>query len=283
MSVACICALIGIAFHLPGDEPSVGTGIGGDMVADRVTHTVAHEGLLAADVEFDESATDLLAAETAERLIERILLVAESAADVWLDQAHAAPRQAKRLPADAAHDMRNLRARDDHQLAKLFLGIANVVFNMAMLDDWRIIPAFDFHETGFLNRFFKIADFIARVREDVVFKTVMQLRGAVLHRFLHIQHKGELFIFHLERADTLIRRNLILRDDHGDIVAVIAHVAIQKQPVRNVLMVRVGRPRMPGRGEGQIWHIKAGQHLDHAGNFFGGAGVDRLDHAVGDG
>ena len=283
MSVARVCALIGIALHLARDKATVGTGVGDYMVANRVANAVAHEGFFTADVELDEPAADLHAAIAAERFVQRVLLVAESAADVGLDQANAAPGKAKRLPADAAHDVRNLRAGDDDDLACLLFGVADVVFDVAMLHDGRIIPTLDAHKAGLFDRLFKVADFVVRASQDVVLETLVQLRCAVLHGFLHIQNKGVFLILHFERANALIRRDFVLCNHDRDIVAVIAHVAVEQQTIRNVLMVRVGRPRMSRGRERTIRHVKARQHLDHAGNRRSGRGVNRFDQAVGNG
>ena len=85
----------------------------------------------------------------------------------------------------------------------------------------------------------------------------MELRRAVLHGLLHVQHERQLLILHLNGPHGLHRRDLVLRDDRADIIAVIAHVPVQQMPVGHVLMVRVHRPRVARRGERTIRRVKA--------------------------
>ena len=59
-------------------------------------------------------------------------------------------------------------------------------------------------------------------------------------------------------------------------------MAVQQVAVRHVLMAGIHGPGMARRGEGDIRHVKAGQHLHHAVDGLGGGGIHRLDEAVGD-
>ena len=77
------------------------------MRADGMADAVGDEGFLTRAVELDKTASDLRAAPGAQRLIQRVLLVAEAAADVWLDDADIAPRTAQGLSDDAAYDVRD--------------------------------------------------------------------------------------------------------------------------------------------------------------------------------
>ena len=51
-----------------------------------------------------------------------------------------------------------------------------------------------------------------------------------------------------------------------DVVAVVAHMAVQKIAVGHVLMPRVHRPGMARRREAVLRHVEAGQHLYNAGD-----------------
>ena len=100
---------------------------------------------------------------------------------------------------------------------------------------------------------------------------------------LNVQHKGQLLVLHLQRTDTLNGRNLILRDDHRDLVAVVADVAVEQQPVRHILMGRICGPGVTRGGERNVRYVKAGQDLYHAGDLPGGRRIDGLHIAVGNG
>ena len=119
--------------------------------------------------------------------------------------------------------------------------------------------------------------------EDCVREFLVQQRGIGLHGLLHVQHEGIFLIFHAQRAQGLRGGDLVLRDDGGDVIAVKAHAGRQQQAVGDVLMVRIGRPRMACRGEFDLRHVKAGDDLHDALDLLGGARVDGLDHAVCDG
>ena len=55
----------------------------------------------------------------------------------------------------------------------------------------------------------------------------MDLRCIRLHRLLHIQHERQHVVFDLECAHALHRRDLVFRDDDRDLVAIVAHMAVQ--------------------------------------------------------
>ena len=110
----------------------------------------------------------------------------------------------------------------------------------------------------------------------------MQLRRAVLHRLLHIEHERQGFVFDLQRAHALHGGNLVLGDHDRHVVAIIAHMRVQKPAVRNVLMLRIHRPRMPRGREIDLRRVKAGQDLNNARDIFGFRCVDRFHEPVRD-
>ncbi len=118
------------------------------------------------------------------------------------------------------------------------------------------------------------------MRQNILGILFMDLRSAVLHGLLDIQHERQFLVLHLQRPDALHRRYLILRDDHGDLVAVVADMAVEKHPVRHILMMGVRGPGMARRGERMIRHVEARQHPHHAGDGLGLGGVDGLDKTV---
>ncbi len=219
----------------------------------------------------------------AQRLIERVLLIAEAAADVGLDDADIRPGTAQRLTDDTADDVRDLRGGDDDDAAVFLIGVAAVILDMAVLHGGRIVPALDLDESRLGDRLGVIALADVRVLEDIVRIRLVEQRRAVLHRLLHVQHEGQLLILDLQRAHALHRRDLVLRDDDGDVVAVIAHVAVQKVAVRNVLMPRVHRPGVARRRKAVLRRIKAREHLHDAGDGFCRGRVDGSDKSVRDG
>ena len=102
--------------------------------------------------------------------------------------------------------------------------------------------------------------------QDIPWEIFVDTGRVGFHGLLHVEHKREFLIFDLQRAHALHGRDLILRNDDRDVVAVVAHMAVQKMPVGNVLMAGVHRPRVTGRREGDVRHVEAGQHLHNAGD-----------------
>ena len=107
-----------------------------------------------------------------------------------------------------------------------------------------------------------------------------------LYRSTRVEYPGKemISVFGCPGSHALQRRrDLVLRDDGADVVAVVAHVAVEQKPVLYVLMPRVHAPGMAGGGKGYIRHVEAGEHLYDAGYFFRTGGIYILYEAVGDG
>ena len=283
VAVGGVSALVREALDLARGERAVRPYPRDDVRADGVAHAVADERLLARAVELDEAAAHDGGEVGAQRLIQRVLLVAEAAADIRLDDADLAPGDAESLPDDAADDVRDLRGGVDDDAPGLHGGEAHVVFDVAVLHGRRVVPALDLDKARLAAGLLIVAVADGRVGEDVVREFLVQQRGIGLHGLLHVQHEGIFLIFHAQRAQGLRGGDLILRDDGGDVIAVEAHAGRQQQAVGDVLMVRIGRPRMACRGEFDLRHVKAGDDLHDALDLLGGARVDGLDHAVCDG
>ena len=178
--------------------------------------------------------------------------------------------------------MGDLCGGDHHDAAVLLIGEAAVILDMAVLHGGGVVPALHLDKTRLLNGGLIVALLHAGVLEDVVGEFLVELGRTLLHGLLGIQHEGQLLVLHLQGADTLHGGHLILGDDHRHIVAPIAHVPVQQVAIRHVLMAGIHGPGMARRGERDTRHVEAGQHLYHAVDGLGSAGVHRLDKAVGD-
>ena len=88
---------------------------------------VGHERLLPGAVDAHGAAAHLRGAVGAQRLVQRILLVAEAAADIGLDNMDIRPRTAQRLSHHAADDMGDLGGGHHHDPAVLLIGEAAVL------------------------------------------------------------------------------------------------------------------------------------------------------------
>ena len=161
--------------------------------------------------------------------------------------------------------------------------MAAVVLDVAVLHRWRIIPALDLDEAGLRDRFSIIALADIAVLQDIARKLLVDERRVRLHRLLHVQHERKLLILDLQRAHALHRRYLVLCDDNGDIVSVVAHMAVEQVPVRQILMFRIHRPGMPRRWKAVLRHIEARQHLYNARDRLGCRNIHAFDESVRDG
>ena len=258
MGVRSVSTVVGEQLCLPGHDPAVGPDIGDQMGADGVAHTVGDEGFLPGAFEFDRAAPHLGGAPGGQWLIQGILLVAEAAADVGLDDPDSAPGQTQRLPADTADDVGNLGGGNDNDPAVFLIGVAAVVFNVAVLHGGGVVPAFDFDEARLLNGLLVITLAAVRMHDDVAGAFLVNGRQGRVHCLLHIQHHGQRVIINFHQPDCLIGGNFVFRNHHGHIVAVVADVAVEQLAVSGVLMVGIGGPGMAGRGELNIGNVKAG-------------------------
>ena len=283
VAVGGISALVGKGLKLPGHQCAVGPDIGDDVGTDGMADTVGDKRLLPAALQLHQMSAHLGGAPGAKRLIQGVLLVAEAAADVGLDEPDLAPGNSQGLPHDPADNVGDLGGADHHYPASLHIGKAAVVLNVAVLDRGGIVPALHADQARFLPGLFIIALADIRVLEHVAGELLVDLGGVRLHGLLHIQHEGQLLILHLQRPDGLGGGNLVLRDDHRYVIAVVADMAVQQQPVRHVLVGGVRGPGMARCGKGDVGYVKAGQNTDHAGNALRRGGVDGLDKAVGNG
>ena len=179
--------------------------------------------------------------------------------------------------------MGDLGGRHHNDTAVLLVCEAAVVLDVAVLDHGGVVPALHLDQARLLNGRSVVSLADVGVLEDVVGIALVQLGRARLHGLLRVQHEGQLLVLHLQRADALHGGHLVLGDDHGDVVAVVADVAVQQIAVGHVLMAGVHGPGMARRGEAVLRHVEAGQHLHHALDGLRRGLVDRLDVVVGDG
>ena len=253
------------------------------MGADGVADPVGDEGLLPGALQVHQPAPHLGGEPGAQGLVQRVLLVAEAAADVGLDDPYLAPGQAQGLPHHPADDVGDLGGGDHHHPARLLIGKAPVVLDVAVLDRGGVVPPLDLDESRLLDGLLIVAPADVRVLQDVAGAVLVDLGGVRLHGLLGVQNEGQLLVLHLQGPDGLGGGHLVLGDDGGDVVAVVPHMAVQQQPVRHVLVGRVCGPGVSRRGKGIVGRIEAGQDLHHAGDGLRRRGVDGLHVAVGNG
>ena len=226
VAVGGVGPLVGKRLQLPGNQGPVGPDIGNNVGADGVADPVGDEGLLPAAFQLHQASSDLRGAPGAQGLVQRVLLVAKSAADVRLDDPDLAPGKAQGLAHHPADDMGNLGGADHHHPARLLVGETAVVFNVAVLNGGGVVPALHPDEAGLLPGGFIIPPADVGVGQDVVLGPLLNLRRAVLHGLLHVQNEGQLLILHLQSPDRLGGGHLVLGDDHRHLVAVVADVPV---------------------------------------------------------
>ena len=165
--------------------------------------------------------------------------------------------------------MGDLGGGDDDDFVPFLFGIADEVLDVAVLNRRGLVPALDLDQAGLLNRLLIVTQTGLGVLQDIVRELLMQLRRALFHRFLHVQHKGVFLILHFDQPQGLSRRDLVLRDDGGDVVPVETDAVRQDQPVRHVLMGRVRGPGMARRRKiVLLLQVEAGQDLHDPGDLF---------------
>ena len=151
VAVGGVGALIGEALHLAGDDGAVLAKPRHDVETNGMAHAVAHERLLAGAVHAYAAPADLRGAPRAQRLIQHVLLIAEAAADVGLDDLNVRPRAAERLTHGAADDVRDLGGGDHHNASVLLIGEAAEVLDVAVLHRGSVVPLVDANQARLLN------------------------------------------------------------------------------------------------------------------------------------
>ena len=163
------------------------------------------------------------------------------------------------------------------------MGDADMVFNVAVLNDRRVIPFVHAEQSRLPDRGGIVAPADVGVPEHVAGELPVELRRTLSHCLLRIEHEGQRLIGDGDGAGSLRSGDLVLRDDDGDVVAIVADVAVQQAAVGDVLMRRLDRPGVSGSRELDIRDIKAGVDGDDTGDGFRLFGIDGGDIAVRDG
>ena len=283
MAVGGIGALIGEHFQLPRHIGAVGPHIGDDMEFDGVTDPVADECILPGDVDLHQPTAQFPADPAAEGLVEGVLLVAEAAADIGLDDADGTPGHADGLTHRAAHDVGDLGGGDDDGLAGLLIGVADEVFDVAVLDRGGGVPLVDADEARLLAGFLIVAFANGGVLQDVVGEFLVDAGLPLLHGFDGVQDEGQLLILHLHQPGRLGTGHLVFGHHRSHVVAIVAHVSVEQKPIRHVLMGLFHGPGVPGRGEGDIGHVEAGEYPYDPRHLHGFGDVHGFHKPVGNG
>ena len=173
VAVGGVSALIGEQLDLARGKAAVRMQPRNKVDTDGVAHAVGNKGVLARDVDLDQTAAELLRQPCRQRLIEGVLLVAEAAADIGLDHADAAPGNPQCLTDGAADNVRDLRGGNDDDLARFLVSIDDMIFNMAVLHSRGIIPLVHADQPRLFDGFLIVADADVAVAEDVVREFLM--------------------------------------------------------------------------------------------------------------
>ena len=141
VAVGCIRSLVGECLQLSCRKGSVRTNPGYDMAADRMAYTVGNEGFLPRHIQLNQMTAQVHADPCAKRLIQNVLLVAEAAADVRLDNLHTAPVNSQCLSHHASDNVRDLSGTEHTDALALHLCSTDKVLDMAVLHGRRAVPA----------------------------------------------------------------------------------------------------------------------------------------------
>ena len=229
------------------------------------------EALLAGKLQLHAAPANLVAQPSVQGLEVDVLLRAETAADVGLDHADAAPGDVERLADDAPADVRNLRGRDAGELAVLLVAVrdAHLDVGLALLARERVegevvVP-------GVANRVLDAGvahglELVFRrhgegVADDVVRLALLHGRVRALHGLARVVRDGILLVLHLDLAERAVCRDLVLGDDGGNVVAVDAHAVVEQLAVCHVALLCGGGgiPGVPRDGELGVGHVEAGE------------------------
>ena len=206
-------------------------------------------------------------------LHDHVDLAAEPAADGGghhPDPAHLQPEQPGEVDP---HREGVLGGRPDGQLAVCIVrGQGRMGLDGAVVDGGQAVPVLK-DQVGLLHARVHIALIQVDDFRDVA--SLMDGVGALFHSLFRVDVEGQLFIFHLDELERLLRDLYSIGGHRGHLVAHIADHLVKDALVLalvNVLAAAV---------EGTIGGVLIADHRAHAGQGFRPAGVDALDPGMG--
>ncbi len=294
VAVVDVAAGVRVAHDLAGVQAHV-VAVGAlDVEGLGLTAGGVPEQLLARELELDAAAAELLADPGVQGLVVHVLLRAETAADVGLDDADVAPGDAERLADDAAHHVRDLGRGDADELAALLVAVGDAGLDV----DLGLLAALgmDLHVVvlgvleGLLDRLVAgLGELVLGrtgqgVRDDVVGLALLDGRVRALHGLDRVVDDGVLLVLDLDELERAVAGDGVLAHDDGDVVAVDAHTGIEQLAVGLVALRGggIGVPRVAGDRVADVGHVEAGVDGHDARDLERLARVDRQDLAVAD-
>ena len=146
-----------------------------------MTYTGRNKGLLSWYIKFNKMSVKLHGQPCTKWLIQNILLISETTADVRLDDTDLTPFNSKCLTDNSTHDMRNLSGTYNLDAVSFHLSVADEVLNMTVLNSWCAVPAFYFDQSRFFDCFFVVTFTDRCVFENIVRIILMKLRSILFH------------------------------------------------------------------------------------------------------
>ena len=230
-----------------------------------------------------------------------VLLGAEAAADVGLDDAHVSPGDAQRLADDAAHDVRDLRGRDTHDLVVLHvavggagldvhLGLLTALHVEAHVVVGRVVDGV-LHGGVAEGGQLVVGGHREGVGHQVVGLAVLHgvLRAALCgtkgQGLLGVVDHGPLLVLHLDELEGAVACHGVLGHHDADIVTVDAHAVVQELAVGDVSVrgVAVRVPGVAAHRVDNVGHVEAREDGHDARHLERLARVNGDDSPIADG
>ena len=210
-----------------------------------------------------------------------VLLVAEAAADVGLDDLHPAPGQAQGLGHDAPDDVGDLGGGVHHHPAVgVHEGVGAHGLDVAVLDDAGLVVALE-DDFRILELGFHVSKLDPEGADDVARPVLVEEGGALLHGVLGGEHVGQHLVLDLDEVQGLLRREQVLGHHRRDGIAHEAGLVGEDQPVLDIPVPGIQGPGVPRRGELDLRQVRGGQYRHHAGQGLGLGGIDARNPGVG--
>ena len=246
------------------------------------------KGLLPGGHHRHAAAAQLPGEEGRQGLVYHVLLVAESAAQIGLDDPHIPHRHPDGIRQIPPQGMGGLGAGDHHHLPALHIGKAGRVLQMAGVDRGHMegrslharhrVPGLK-GERGEMDLPLLVH---GKVHPAELIGGILLMEGRLrADGRLRRQHRGICLVLH---ADLLRRLGGVQRcvRHHGrHVVAIIPDPPGQDQPVLDIPMGGVQRLGVARSGELVVRHLEAGQHRHNAGHGLCLRGVHPCHQAIG--
>ena len=199
---------------------------------------------------------------------QNVLLVAEAAAHVGLDDADTRPGNAQRLTAHAAHDVGDLGGADHRDFLSFHVRERVHGFHVTVLHSGHaVMPGHD-DRAGCRGSLIKgaVSQMELGMHDHIARLFLVQTGRAGCHRLIGCGQCRQGFNICLDQPRRTLGADTVTGNHNRNLIAPHADMRVEQLAVTDVLMGRNGRPRVSGGRELNVGHVETGENAHNAGD-----------------